>query len=79
MLMTTKEFAEKFDINYTQATGAIGFLLSLGVVEKTTESVREVGKKGKPSAKFRFPIAKTIIFDLEAYEREKKRKEKLKK
>ena len=77
--MTTKEFDEKFEINYNKATGSIGLLLSLGVVEKTTESVREVGKKGKPSAKFRFPIAKTIIFDLEAYEREKKRKEKLKK
>lgn len=75
MQMTTKELSEKFDITYPQAVGTVAFLLSLGVIEKVDE-VTKVKKKGKPSVKYNFPVAKTIIFDQQGYEREKLKRSK---
>ena len=71
MKLTIKEFAEKFGVTYVQASGAINFFLEMGIIEKTEESYKDPKKKGKPSIKFSFPCAKTIIFDEQAYLREK--------
>lgn len=73
--MTIKEFSEKFEISYTQAAGAVAFLSSLGIIEKKDEITKKAGR-GKPSAKYEFPVAKTIVFDEEGYQREKLKRSK---
>lgn len=75
MKLTIKEFADKFGVTYVQASGAIGFFLSVGIIKKTEETLKDPRKKGKPSVKFSFPCAKTFIFDEQAYLREKQFKQ----
>lgn len=77
MKMTIKEFGEQFDIPYAQASGAVAFLVSLGVAKKSEEVYKEEkAGRGKRSSLYEFPAAKTIIFDQQEYERLKKKKGK---
>lgn len=77
MKMTVKEFAEKFDVSYVQASGTIGFLITIGVVEKTEEVQQpNVVIRGKRAAVYEFPAAKTIIFDEKEFEELKRKKGK---
>lgn len=71
MKMTIKQFAEKFELDYGTANGAMKFLCSLGIVDKVDEIANA---RGKPSHVYEVPVSARIIFDEEEHNKKKNKK-----
>lgn len=71
MKMTIKQFAEKFDLDYGTANGAVKFLCSLGIIDKVDEIANA---RGKPSHVYEIPVSAKVVFDEEEYKKSKKLK-----